>query len=250
MDTRALIGLVIAVAFICVGCEAESTPVAAVNSTTSAASTPAAITTIGATTSASTPASTTELRYGLLESAAGFRAMLETNYDVVDVNPDNFPPVDIVLAVGYVEGWQQTPVEIAHYVAVQDTLPPLDNPDLAEIVSDALAAVARNIQPEPTDIRAIRTRLANAGFPDGIEINLYAESAAYAEPLFTALETLNIRTQQTLTVNSAHIRLYISEEPADDTLIYRLPLSFRVLNPDVTVTFGELGIPEISPTAP
>lgn len=250
MGYRALIGLVIAVAFVCAGCEAQSTPVAAVNNGSTTDITPATNATSPATAPVTTPTTAVTLRYGLLASATGFRPMLEDNYDVLDVSPEDFPPVDIVLGVGYVEGWQQTPADMAHYATISDALPPLDNTAVHDIVQDALAIISQTIQPENAAIRDIRTRLANSGFPDGIEINLHAAPPAYADPLLAALETLNIRTQQTLTANSAHIRLYVSDNAPDDILIYRLPVSYRVLNPDVDVTFNASGIPQISAVAP
>ncbi|MCU0511422.1 MAG: hypothetical protein MUE40_02515 [Anaerolineae bacterium] len=128
------------------------------------------------------------LRYGLLANTAGYvrdLPLLQAG-GLVEQLADNrtdsgiLAGYDIVAAFGTVEGWPTAPVFPQVALVLHAALPPLDSAPVREAVIAALnpAAItaalgipgAQANPLTPGDPAQLRTALANAGYPDGVDL--------------------------------------------------------------------------------
>lgn len=181
---------------------------------------------------------------------------------------------DLVMAYGLWEGWTAAPLAQQVTLIINTALPPLDRPELAAIVSqflrpqqvvDALgipaaAAAAHETQPPA----ALRTALANAGYPDGFELVLAHTGVPGAEQLVAQLAEGSIDLQvlrlspeglaTALTEGYIHLALlrwlapdereaWATTLPEAKLLdLYSLPISYRAVE-GLAISFSPAGWP-------
>lgn len=241
------------------GCESQSTPIAAL-------STPTDI------PQATALPITSELRYGVTGNLASYMDNLSDtiNFEVLDSTSviDEF---DLVVAYGIYDGWQQSP--LLHHVslAINPNLAPLDNPTLRDLIPqmiDTQALIARldiaGIQPaqtqSPENRGVVRTILANAGYPDGVQLILAVESNLALDELVSqfALQSVDLRptdmSESVFSDNQAHLALFLwtqdterealASQVGDEHVIdlFTVPISY-ISPSSIAVDFSENGLP-------
>ena len=248
-----------------VGCEAQATPIAAVDVPTLA------------------PAEFIEvtqpppLHYGIADHTLPYVSDIEQIREVALVetmppNPD-LALYDVALAYGIYEGWQQAPV--SHHVAliINTQLAPMDDADIQTLVRQALnpQAIADSTGitglPVPTggpvSPTQIRNTLANMGYPDGFRLTLAMQTVPASQTIVEQLNTANLEivptgiqsledAEEILTNNRAHLlllhwqndnqRSQWTERFGASAIIdlYTLPISY-VAKEGITVSFTESG---------
>jgi len=177
-------------------CEPEATPFP-VDIPTPATATP-------------TPGVPAPVRYALapntLDSVAD-RSLLEGSAQVTQlseaVNLDDLgTQFDVIAAYGTYPDATPSPSVVTLSLLINTSLAPLDNPALANILQNGVnrAALANQIdipgiQAVPGDVpppSALRAELANAGWPDGIDLSLAYENVIAVNALQSYWQTLNI----------------------------------------------------------
>ncbi len=245
------------------GCEAQSTPIAAISTPTD----------VPQTTSTSIPIP--ELRYGVAGNLAQTMDNLGDypNFEALD-STSSIDDFDLVVAYGTYDGWQQSPH--SHYIslAVNPNLPPLGNPTLLDLVSQMIDTQAlisaidiRGIQQtrvqSPENIGTVRTILANAGYPDGVQLVLASNTGFALDELIAqfAVRSIDLRlmdmSESGFDDNQAHLALFLwtrdnerdvlASQVGDENIIdlFTLPISY-IARDDIAVDFSENGIPILS----
>lgn len=205
------------------------------------------------------------------EAASAFakRDQLLAGFDVVIVDPqqDDGSTYDIVVALGTVEGMTPSPIPLTVKLSLKSTLQPLDDPQVADLVQQIFqpgviaaelglatgAAPAQTIEPA-----TIRVQLANAGYPDGLNLNLISTLAPRSERLPDLLHPYGIDLHLTVMNDEDAERNYTSEvfngavtgsgstwiEQPDSHLIdlYSIPVSYRAAGA-ISLSFTPQGFP-------
>ncbi len=252
------------------GCEAPATPLPAVLPPTA--------------TAVPLPTLPPPIRYAFAANTAGYVEELDIirQTGLVEQLTDNnlddgiIAGYDVVVTYGTVElsGWARSAVSPQLALLLNTALPPLDNPEVQnwvrralnpQAIIDTLAIPgAAAAAADPAESLAIRNGLANAGYPDGIELvlafrtfpgtGLLAEQWSAAGFQVTPLAITAENANDIFQTRRAHLLLVVWTTPADraiweelaggDPLIdlYALPISYRAL-PDLTLTFTPSGFP-------
>jgi hypothetical protein len=216
------------------------------------------------TSEAATPEATQALRYAVAPDALPYlsaddRALISASAEIVTL--DALPAAaelgaqyDIVVALGDLPGGTPAPAPLQVSLIFNTSLPPLDDPNLELIVyqtvdTQAVAAalgVPSGVPPEQAGAapapsqEALRSRLANAGYPDGFDLTL-AAFAPGADVLVRLLEAVGIHTRIVSDDEPAHLTL--TTEPAENALtVLTLPLVYRAAD-GLTITFTPSGFP-------
>lgn len=261
-------GLFLIVMICLAGCEATATPLPAVLPPTS---TPIPV-----------PTLPPPVRYAFTANTVGYVESIEEieRTGLIDRLGDNTTDMgvlagyDIVVTLGRIEGWAQSPLSPHVALVLNTSLAPLDSPLAADAVRRSIDPVAiatqfgiAGLEPAPLtplDAVTIRTQLANGGFPDGIDLVLRhqtfpgvpqfieqwaASGVRVQEASATRAEITNLFDQQ-----RAHLFLigwYTEEERqaweervgADNIIdLYTLPISYQAAA-DLEITFTDDGFP-------
>jgi hypothetical protein len=161
---------------------------------------------------------------------------------------------EIVVALGDLPDGTRTDSPLQVDLAVDTTLPPLDNPKLVDILRravDPAKIVATLNLPYPgiqaetaqvDDALILRTDLANAGYPDGFDVTVSAAPAADA--LAQLLGTIGIEVRSVTTAGEATHLSFVSGQtpPANAIPLYTIPISYRAVD-GLNVTFTPSGFP-------
>jgi len=218
---------------------------------------------------------TPKLRYVLTQRIAPFLGLGQGFGDTVDVlivpDIDTLMDADIVIDFGEHTGMIRTPQAFTVRLLLNTNIPPLDDPVVGQIIQIALAsvefegstslpgAIFQNQQGMITG-QNTRSDLANAGFPDGVNLTLRADYvpdvARFAEIAQTHGIHLRIeeRTGNMLplaTPEPASIHLWLTslspemmEIPPSALMVdfYSLPISYRA-SPEIQLRFTAQGFP-------
>lgn len=220
------------------------------------------------------------IRYALAANIAGLvddLSLIEQTARVetlaAPVNPDDLGSrYDIIAAYGDLPGGQRSPIE--HHVALvlNPALSPTNDADIAGILRRAInpqailpAMTIPGAMPELLESDSpttLRVELANAGWPDGFDLNLVYDDAPGVEAVIAALQSISIVVYarqaddalaafETNQANLALITWSTPEERAtwekregDANVIplYTLPISYLAVE-GLTITFTPSGWP-------
>lgn len=208
-----------------------------------------------------TPTEVSGLRYAVAPNALPYlsdadRQAVSADAELIALDAPPIPDdlgarYDLVVALGDLPDGTETPSPLQISLIVNTSLAPLDDPALADIVRSAVdpqqIARALNVPPERASAasgvapEALRTRLANAGYPDGFDLTL-AALAPGADALAALLASVNIHARIVIdAAEPAHLTL--TTVPATDALpILTIPISYRAVE-GLTITFTESGFP-------
>lgn len=243
---------------ILVGCEAQSTPIAAISTPTD----------VPQATNIPIP----ELRYGVAGNLAEYmdNSSDYPNFEVLDsTSPiDDF---DLVVAYGTYDGWQQSPHSHHISLAVNPNFPPLDNPTLLDLVPQMIdtqalisaidiSGIQETRVQSPDNIGTVRTSLANAGYPDGVQLVLATDTTFALDEFINlfAIRSIDLRlidmSDSGFDDNQAHLTLFLwvqdnerdvlASQVGDENIIdlFTIPISY-ITPDDIAVDFSENGIP-------
>jgi hypothetical protein len=248
-----------------VGCEAQATPIAAVDVPTLA---PAEFIDV---------TQPPPLRYGIAEHTLPYVTDIEQIREIALVetlppNPD-LTPYDVAITYGIYDGWQQTPVSHHVVLIINTELAPMDNTDIQTLVRQAInsQAIADStgiagllVTPSETvPAVQIRNTLANMGYPDGFRLTLAMQTVPASQTIIEQLTAANLEIATTeiqsvqevveiLTNNRAHLLLLFWQHDSERSQwvervgenaiidLYTLPISY-VAKEGITVSFSESG---------
>lgn len=240
------LGLLVVVLVLACACEPEATPLP-VNLPTQPPLT-------------ATPTEPGTIRYALAPNTLPYlsdsdRQAMSASADIVELDA---PPADddlgarydIVVALGDLPDGTRAPESLQLSLIVDTTLPPLDDPALADPVRAAIdpqqIARALNVPPEQAESapgvtrESIRSDLANAGYPDGFDLTL-AALAPGADTLAGLLESVGIHVRIVTDAEPAHLTLTTAPTP-DALPLLTIPISYRAVE-GLTITFAPTGFP-------
>ncbi len=241
-----------------IGCESQSTPIASISTPTD----------VPQTTSVPIP----ELRYGVAGSLAQYltNSSEYTNFEVLG-SSSSIEDFDLVIAYGIYDGWQLSPQSHHVSLAINANLPPLDNFALLELIPrmiDAQALISEiqisGIQQtraqSPENVGTVRTILANAGYPDGIQLVLATNTTFALDELIRqfAVRSIDLRliemTEAVFSDNQAHLALFFwTQDNEREALasqvgyehiidLFTVPISY-ITPSGISVDFSENGLP-------
>lgn len=142
---------------------------------------------------------------------------------------------DIVVSLSDFSDASTAPTPLTVSLLIDATLPPLDDSTLANVVR-------RAIEPD-ANAPALRSDLANAGYPDGFDLTLTSEYAPGADVVAQALSAIGIDTRITTNPDDpAHITLTTASALADAIPLLTIPIYFRAID-GLTLTFTPSGFP-------
>lgn len=221
------------------------------------------------------PATTAPIRYALASDTAGTVAdmtLLEqaAQVTVLDeaVNPaDLGERFDLIAAYGTYPDATPSPVSVNYTLLVNNGLPPLDEiaDHLLQSIDPAVIATTLaipGIQPFPAENTvspaALRAELANAGWPDGIDLLLIHDPGIGSDALTAYFAHIGIRLnpapwQDTFDrVDLALVTWTTTDErqkwldwagPQSQAIdLFTLPISYWAI-PDLTITYSPQGWP-------
>jgi hypothetical protein len=245
-----LFGLTTGLLLLACACEPEATPL------------PVNLPTLSEPTSAVTTAEAPPtLRYAVAANALPYlsaedQSLISASAEIVllDTPPtadDLGTRYDIVVALGDLPDSTLAPAPLEVSLIINTSLPPLDDAELAHIVYQTVdpqqIALALGVPPEqagaaPAPSReALRSRLANAGYPDGFDLTLGA-FAPGADVLALLLEAVGIHTRIPAEAGEP-THLTLTTVPTTDALtLLTIPLSYRAVD-GLTITFTPSGFP-------
>ena len=129
-------------------------------------------------------------------------------------------------------------------------LPPLNDPKIEQIVrmavdpqqlAQALGIPADQARAAPALTReALRSDMANAGYPDGFDLTLAAETPPIAENLVQQLAALGIQVRVVPAGEVAHLTLTSGAIPPQAIPLLTLPVYYRA-GEGLNVTFAPSG---------
>ena len=207
------------------------------------------------------PTELSALRYAIAPNTLPYlsepdRAQIASSAEIVALDA---PPAaaelgaryDIVVALGDLPDSELAPSPLQLSLIFNTSLSPLDDPDLELIVYQTIdpqaVAGALGVPPEqagaaPAPSRsALRSRLANAGYPDGFDLTL-AAFAPGADVLARLLEAVGIHTR-IVTAADEPAHLTLTTAPTTDALtLLTLPIRYRAVD-GLTITFTPAGFP-------
>lgn len=226
-----------------VACEPEATPLP-VNLPTRAVVT-------------DTPAAPQTPRYAIAPDALPYltaedRRLISASAEIVPYEETG--DYALVVSLTPLPDGTQAPDPLHLSLIVNTALPPLDAPQIEQIVRMAVdpqqLAQALGIPPDlagaaPTlTTQALRSDLANAGYPDGFDLTLAAEIPSIAGNLAAQLAAVGIQARIVPAGEPAHLTLTTGAlSPQAIPLLY-LPVYFRAQE-GLTVTFAPSGFPII-----
>jgi hypothetical protein len=181
---------------------------------------------------------------------------------------------DIVVTLGRIDGWAQSPVSPHVALILNTSVAPLDSPLAADAVRRSLDPQAlasqfgiAGLEPAtltPLDAITIRTQLANGGFPDGIDLLMRHQALPGVPQFIEQLASSGIRVQEIPAEQTDLISLYDDQRAhlflmawytpeereiwrahvGDENLIdlYTLPISYQAAG-DLDITFTDDGFP-------
>lgn len=266
-----------------VACQPVATPVAVVTPTPTEASEIAVVTATAPPMQIEPTASA--LRYGIPMSMQGTLPdidQLEATGEIVLLDDISQPDIlgnqaDVVITYGAIDGWQQAPNTLEIALVINSNSAPFTDPAIASIVRHSLnpGAIAQQLQIADLAIEAIetgealqlRTDLANAGYPDGFELDLGYVPLPGLDEIINQLAAINIdvRARQSTDnelqadFSSGDVQLGLilihSSEQRQEWIeiigevsvidLYSLPISYQVV-PDLELSFTEYGIPYVA----
>lgn len=222
------------------------------------------------------------VRYAFTANTVGYVGSIDqiSKTGLVDQLGDNTTDMgvlagyDIVISLGKIEGWSQSPTPPHIALVLNTALTPLNSPLAADAVRRSLnpQAIAAEfgiagLEPAsltPLDSVTIRTQLANGGFPDGIDLALRHEDFPGVPQFISQWEDSGIHVQEDLATHAAlpdlydrqraHLLLiawYTDDERrawetrvgAENVIdLYTLPISYRAAS-DLDITFTDDGFP-------
>jgi hypothetical protein len=155
-----------------------------------------------------TPGALAIIRYALapntLDSIAD-RELLEESAQVTQlseaVNLDSLgTQYDLIAAYGTYPDATPSPSVVTLSLAINTALSPLDNPALNDFLQRSIDPAAlvidisgvQSIPREPVSLTTLRSELANAGWPDGLDLSLAYENVIAVNALQTYWQALNI----------------------------------------------------------
>lgn len=163
---------------------------------------------------------------------------------------------EIVVALGSLEDGTEAPDALHISLVLNTALAPLNDAEIAQIVylgidPQAIAA-ALGLPPEqggaaPTLTRdALRTDLANAGYPDGFDLTLAAEVSTVADLVRQQLGALGIDVRVTPSdADSAHLTMLNTAATGDRILpLLNIPIYYRAVE-GLNLSFAPSGFPVI-----
>ncbi len=249
-------------------CEAPATPLPAVLPPTS---TPIPI-----------PTLPPPVRYAFTANTSGYVTSIDeiAKTGLIDHLGDNTTDMgvlagyDIIVTLGRVDGWAQSPASPHAALVMNTTLAPLDSPLAADAVRRSLdpQAVAEKFgivgletaPLTPLDSVTIRTQLANGGFPDGLDLILRDQTLPGVPQFIDQWATNGVRVQEASAAHDdlvslyeqqrAHLFLiawYTAEERqewaarvgAENVIdLYTLPISYHAAS-DLEIRFTKDGFP-------
>jgi hypothetical protein len=198
--------------------------------------------------------------------------MIAADAEVTTVSPPFDPAAlgtqhDVQIALGDLPDGEHAASPVMVSLAINTTIPPLDDPEIAVIVRDAVdteqfaAALnlpgAEALPHEAQPAQALRNGLANIGLPDGFDLSLTALFAPGADALQNQLGAVGITTQvseiepgNSADLSRSHLILFTGsvETLATDEEVYDLialaavPIGYRVAS-GLTVEFTPAGLP-------
>ncbi len=226
-----------------------------------------------------TTASPAPIRYAILPESVGFVpdinriAALADVTELTEALTDDALDARYDLVAGYGEraGWQLSPTRLHVTLVVNTTLPPLDQPNIAQILRqsvnpESVIAGLGFVGAQPETIievsRAeLRGALANAGFPDGFDVAFAHDMVPGVARVAELLRALAVAPQTTLraeddpaAMEQFHLLLVgwtapetrqaWVERAGDSNVIdlYSLPISYRAAE-GLRVTFAPGGFP-------
>lgn len=174
---------------------------------------------------------------------------------------------DILVTLGDRPNATRTPTPLTVSLALNTALPPLDDNAVAEIVRRAIhteAMVGTLAIPGAAALshasetaQTLRTSLANAGLPDGFDLNLASLYAPGAEVITAQLAGIGIETRISpiapdveTDLSAYHLILFSSAaQPIVTNLagveiidLFTVPISYRAV-PELTIEFTTGGLP-------
>lgn len=199
-------------------------------------------------------------------------ALIAENAEIDAVNQPFDPAVlsaqyDVLIALGDLPDGERTSTPVTLTLALNDALPPLDDPEIAAVVRDSVDserfATALNVSGtqalphESQPPRALRTTLANLGLPDGFDLSLAVMAVPGAEALSSQLATIGVDTQVTefapgeapdasryhLLLTAGSAQGLLPDADADAVIaLATIPISYRAAG-GLTVEFTPGGLP-------
>ncbi len=157
-----------------------------------------------------TPDASAPVRYALAANTAGILDLIDlpqTGIQVVqpeaNAGPDDLVTrFDVIVTYGTYPDATPAPAVVHTGLLVNTTLPPLDNPMLADIVMQAVdpAQIAADIdipglqvsETTAPPLTTLRAALANAGWPDGLNLRLAHNNQISVGAIQARFEGLNI----------------------------------------------------------
>jgi len=264
---RRIVGLIMLMGVLA-ACEAPATPLPAVLPPTS---TPIPI-----------PTLPPPVRYAFTANTSGYVTSIDeiAKTGLIDHLGDNTTDMgvlagyDIIVTLGRVDGWAQSPASPHAALVMNTTLAPLDSPLAADAVRRSLdpQAVAEKFgivgletaPLTPLDSVTIRTQLANGGFPDGLDLILRDQTLPGVPQFIDQWATNGVRVQEASAAHDdlvslyeqqrAHLFLiawYTAEERqewaarvgAENVIdLYTLPISYHAAS-DLEIRFTKDGFP-------
>jgi hypothetical protein len=221
-----------------------------------------------ATTTAPAPEEQ-ELRYALAPGLAAFLSAEDERLisasaailplDAPPTAADLGLPYDILVAFSEFEDSTEAPARLQVNLLVNTTLAPLDDPDIAVIIRQAVdpqaIATVLGIPPEQAgaapapSAQALRTNLANAGYPDGFDLTLAADFPAGAETIVQHLARVNIDVRLVPAGETAQLTLTsmpTASQNFDESIdLLHISIYYRAV-PGLDVTFTPAGFPIIT----
>jgi hypothetical protein len=174
---------------------------------------------------------------------------------------------DILIALGDLPDGTRAPTPITVSLALNTSLSPLDDNALAEIVrrsldTEALAAAlgipsAEALPHTHETPQTLRTSLANAGLPDGFDLNVASLYAPGTEAVGEQLAVIGIETRirqiasdeasdlspYHLILFSSGARVLFADMNSENSIdLFTVPISYRAA-PDLTIEFTDSGLP-------
>jgi hypothetical protein len=224
----------------------------------------------------SNDAAAAPLRYALAANIrdSGYEyALSQTDAQIVYLDLDTSTAAqmlgtdyDIIVALGSYTDASISPTRIRAGLVLNTSLAPLDNPVLVSVIRRALhpqriatlintpgiAAIDPDVSQEAeVSPASLRAELANAGWPDGVDLQMTYASQFAVDSVRQALAALNItvKTQpQTGSASSAHLTLVVwTDAPPRPEQTELIPLVEATISywaiPDLVVTFSPDGWP-------
>lgn len=198
------------------------------------------------------------LRYGILPNAAEYApiAQLErTGLSVEIVNDTSrYEDYDALIGYGLYDGWEPVQAHTQPVVMALDvSLAPLNQPDIAQVVRNAVNGISVAGQLNISGVYPLHTpstslvdasQLANIGYAEGVILYGVWDDlpgvAIVREQLARGGVTL-VRLSGDNAAERAHMRIERGDDTATDALpLYTLPLSYRARD-NLAVSFTDTG---------